>query len=54
MKKMTINGESLGGSQQGCLAVAQFLKDNYLFRQNILSGNFKTVPNTSREAEYFE
>ncbi len=22
--------------------------------QNILSGNFKTVPNTSREAEYFE
>ena len=22
--------------------------------QNILSGNFRTVPNTSREAEYFE
>ena len=38
MKKMTINGESLGGSQQGCLAVAQFLKDNYQFRRNVLNG----------------
>ena len=40
---MTINGESLGGSQQGCLAVAQFLKDNYQFRRNILNGKVEHV-----------
>ena len=40
---MTINGESLGGSQQGCLAVAQFLKDNYQFRRNILNGKVEYV-----------
>ena len=43
MKKMTINGESLGGSQQGCLAVAQFLKDNYQFRRNVLNGKVEYV-----------
>ena len=40
---MTINGESLGASQQGCLAVAQFLKDNYQFRRNILNGKVEHV-----------
>ena len=40
---MTINGESLGGSQQGCLAVAQFLKDNYQFRRNVLNGKVEYV-----------
>jgi hypothetical protein len=43
MEKMTINGESLGASQQGCLAVAQFLKDNYQFRRNILNGKVEYV-----------
>ena len=40
---MTINGESLGASQQGCLAVVQFLKDNYQFRRNVLNGKVEYV-----------
>ena len=37
-KELTIHGEALGASREGTLAVEQFLKDNYLFRFNELSG----------------
>ena len=45
MKKMTINGETLGASQQNSLAVEQFLSDNYLFRRNVLNGKveYRTI-----------
>ena len=45
-KELTIHGEALGASQKGALAVEQFLKDNYLFRFNELSGKveFVTLP----------
>ena len=42
-KELTIHGEALGASQQGTLAVEQFLKDNYLFRFNELSGKVEYV-----------
>ncbi len=35
---MTINGETLGASQQNSLAVEQLLSDNYKFRRNVLNG----------------
>ena len=41
--KLTIRGEALGASQEGTLAVEQFLKDNYLFRFNVLSGKVELV-----------
>ena len=49
-KELTIHGEALGASQQGMLAVEQFLKDNYLFRFNELSGKveFVTLPSDDR------
>ena len=45
MKKMTINGETLGASQQNSLAVEQFLSDNYQFRRNVLNGKveYRTI-----------
>ena len=51
-KELTIHGETLGVSQQGTLAVEQFLKDNYLFRFNILSGKVEFLrPVGSKRAE---
>ncbi len=47
MNKETIfNSESPGGSREGILAIEQYLKDNYLFRRNILNGKveFTTLP----------
>lgn len=39
MSKTTlINGESLSASLEITLAVEQFLKENYLFRRNVLNG----------------
>jgi hypothetical protein len=45
-KELTIHGETLGASQEGTLAVEQFLGDNYRFRFNELSGKveFITLP----------
>ncbi|WP_028902932.1 VapE domain-containing protein [Prevotella sp. P6B4] len=43
MEKVTINGESLGVSQQNSLAVEQFLSDNYQFRRNVLNGKVEYV-----------
>ena len=42
-KELTILGETLGASQKGMLEVEQFLKDNYLFRYNELSGKVEFV-----------
>ena len=42
-KELTILGETLGASQRGTLEVEQFLKDNYLFRFNELSGKVEFV-----------
>ena len=42
-KELTILGETLGASQKGTLEVEQFLKDNYLFRFNELSGKVEFV-----------
>jgi hypothetical protein len=49
-KELTIRGEALGASQEGTLAVEQFLRDNYLFRFNVLSGPADIV--TDKEMEY--
>ncbi len=45
-KELTIRGEALTASQQGALIIEQFLKDNYHFRFNVLSGKveFITLP----------
>ena len=37
-QNLTINGEAVSASQQGPLAVEEFLQENYLFRNNVLSG----------------
>ena len=42
-KELTIRGEALGASQEGMLAVEQFLRDNYLLRFNELSGKVEYV-----------
>lgn len=42
-KTLTINGEALGASLKGTLAVELFLKENYLFRFNVLSGKVEYV-----------
>ena len=38
IKTTLINGESLSASLETTLAVEQFLKENYLFRRNVLNG----------------
>ena len=52
-KELTIHGETLGVSQKGMLEVEQFLKDNYLFRFNELSGKVEYVTLPSDEVEMF-
>ncbi len=42
-KSLTINGEALAASQEGMLVVEQFLKENYLFRRNMLNGKVEFV-----------
>ena len=51
MSKMTINGESLGASQQNTLAVELFLQENYQFRRNILNGKVEYVILTPEQAD---
>ncbi len=48
---MTINGESLGASQQNTLAVELFLQENYQFRRNILNGKVEYVILTPEQAD---
>ena len=52
-KELTIHGETLGVSQKGMLEVEQFLKDNYLFRFNELSGKVEYVTLPFDEVETF-
>ena len=40
---MTLNGESINGSQEGSLVIEQFLSENYLFRRNILNDKVEFV-----------
>jgi len=42
-KELTVRGEALGASQKGALAIELFLKENYLFRFNVLSGKVEYV-----------
>ena len=51
MEKMTINGETLGASQQNSLAVEQFLSDNYQFRRNVLNGKVEYVITNAKQAD---
>ncbi len=48
---MTINGETLGGSQQNTLAVEQFLNDNYQFRRNVLNGKVEFAITNAEQAD---
>ena len=50
-KELLINGETLGASQEGILAVEQFLHDNYLFRRNVLNGKVEFVILTPDSSE---
>ena len=52
-QNLTINGEAVSASQQGPLAVEEFLQENYLFRNNVLSGKveFSILP-TEGEPQY--
>ena len=51
MEKMTINGETLGASQQNSLAVEQFLSDNYQFRRNVLNGKVEYVITNAKQTD---
>ena len=42
-KELTVHGEALGASREGTLAVESFLKENYRFRYNELSGKVEYV-----------
>ena len=46
-KDLTINGETLGASQEGILAVEQYLHDNYQFRRNVLNGKVEFLTLTA-------
>ena len=48
---LTINGVAVSASQQGPLAVEEFLQENYLFRNNVLSGKVEFLAKPSGEAE---
>lgn len=50
-KKITIIGEALGASQEGTLAVEEFLQEKYLFRRNVLSGKVEFLAKSSGKAE---
>ena len=51
MGKISINGESLTGSQQNTLAVELFLKENYQFRRNVLNGKVEFVVLNPEQAD---
>ena len=49
-----IQGEALGASLEGMLEAELFLKENYLFRRNLLNGKveFSTKPAEGQQAEW--
>ena len=53
-KELLINGEPMSGSLEGLLAVELFLKENYLFRRNILNGKteFATKKDGNQQSDY--
>ena len=48
-KELTVHGEALGASQTGLLLVEQFLKDNYLFRRNLLNGKVEYLTKSTAD-----
>ena len=48
-KKNLINGETLSVSLENTLAVEQFLKENYLFRRNVLNGKVEFTTKVADE-----
>ena len=50
-QKLTINGVAVSASQQGPLAVEEFLQENYLFRNNVLSGKVEFLAKPNGKAE---
>ena len=51
-QKMTINGGALATSQEDALEIEQFLKDNYLFRRNVLNGKVEFATLNVEEPQY--
>ena len=51
-QKMTINGDALAASQEDALEIEQFLKDNYLFRRNVLNGKVEFATLNVEEPQY--
>ena len=49
--KILINGEALTASQQRTLVVELFLRENYLFRRNVLNGKVEFLDKPSGKAE---
>ena len=51
---LLINGKPLEGSLEGLLAVELHLKENYLFRRNVLNGKveFADKPAENQEAKW--
>ena len=49
-----VNGETLGGSQEGMLAIELYLTTHYLFRRNVLSGKveYAVRPAESQEPQW--
>lgn len=48
-KELTVHGEAFGASQTGLLLVEQFLKDNYLFRRNLLNGKVEYLTKSTTD-----
>lgn len=48
---LLVNGESLGGSQEGLLAVELYLTERYLFRRNVLNGKVEFAEKTAENQE---
>ena len=53
-QKILVNGETLGDSQQGMLAIELYLTTHYLFRRNVLSGKveYAVKPADSQEPQW--
>ena len=53
-EKLLVNGEAMNASLKGMLAAEQFLKNNYLFRRNVLNGKveFTTRPSGDEEPAF--
>ena len=50
-KNLLINGETLGASQEGMLAIELYLISHYLFRRNVLNGKVEFTGKPAEEQE---